>query len=492
MTTWLASILDGLRPPFAFLCAAAAGLAFLPASDAPAAVRRPDIVIFLTDDHSQRDSTPYGSTVLRTPNMQRLADAGMTFTRAYVASPSCAPSRAALMTGMMPARNGAEPNHSKPRPELKKWPAYFQELGYEVAAFGKVTHYRHTGDYGFDRFANDSFHDHEGIPAAVQFLRERDRAKPLCLLVGSNWPHVPWPEKDLGYDPAALPLPGGSIDTPVTREWRARYAAAVTKADVELGLILDAARASLGAQTVFLMTGDHGAQWPFGKWNCYEAGVLVPLLVAWPGVVKPGTRSEAMVSWVDLLPTLLEVAGGVSPADIDGRSFAGVLRGNTTAHRDRIFTTHGGDGRWNVYPIRSVRLGDWKYIRNLHPEYAFTTHIDLQGNLGQRAYFQTWEEAAKRSAAAGAILQRYHARPAEELYDLSRDPEELNNLAAAPDQARRLAELRTEVDRWMRTQGDRGAVFAEPRLLRDPDSYGPKGPPGNATKGAPKKKKAAK
>ena len=297
-----------------------------------------------------------------------------------------------------------------------------------------------------------------------------------------------WPEKDLGYDPAALPLPGGSIDTPATREWRARYAAAVTKADEELGLILDAARANLGSRTLFLMTGDHGAQWPFGKWNCYEAGVLVPLIVAWPEVVKPGTRTDAMVSWVDLLPTLLEAAGGKAPKGIDGQSFAGVLRGTSTAHRDRIFTSHSGDGRWNVYPTRSVRIGDWKYIRNLRPEFAFTTHIDLQGNLGQRAYFSTWENTAKHSTTAAAILKRYHGRPAEELYDLSRDSEELHNLAGDPNHARRVAEMRTEVDHWMREQGDGGTVFAEPRLLSDPDSYGPNGPPGNvAAKGAPKK-----
>ncbi len=179
----------------------------------------PDIVVFLTDDHSQLDGSPYGSKAIRTPNMQRLADAGMTFTRAYVASPSCAPSRAALLTGLMPARNGAEANHSKPRAVIKKWPAYFQELGYEVVAFGKVSHYRHSADYGFDHFAHDTFHDHASIPAAVEFLKNRPRAdaKPLCLMVGSNWPHVPWPEENLGYDPNRLPLPAGSIDTPETR-----------------------------------------------------------------------------------------------------------------------------------------------------------------------------------------------------------------------------------------------------------------------------------
>ncbi|MHA3772850.1 sulfatase family protein [Verrucomicrobiota bacterium sgz303538] len=447
-----------------------------------AAPTNPDIVVFLTDDHSQLDSQPYGSKILRTPNMQRLADAGLTFNNAYVASPSCAPSRAALLTGLMPARNGAEANHSKPRAEVKKWPAYFQSLGYEVVAFGKVSHYKHTVDYGFDYFAHDTFHDPEGVPAAVDFLKKRESTKPLCIFVGSNWPHVPWPEKDLGYDPAQLPLPAGSIDTPKTREWRARYAAAVTKADEELGLIMDAARATLGEQTLFLMSGDHGAQWPFGKWNCYESGVAVPLIISWPGVIKPGTRTAAMVSWVDFLPTLLEAAGGQAPSDIDGRSFLPVLRGEKSEHRDRIFTTHSNDGRFNVYPARSVRMGDWKYIRNLHPEFAFTSHIDLPVNLGQRAYFATWEEAAKTDPAAAAIVKRYHARPAEELYNLAADPNEQRNLADDPANEEKLKSLRSELDAWMKEQGDQQSVLVAPRLLSDPTSYGPgaKAPGNNA------------
>lgn len=446
------------------------------------ATSRPHIVIFLTDDHSQADLSPYGGRGIRTPNMQRLADAGMVFHSAYVASPSCAPSRAALLTGLMPARNGAEPNHAKPRPEVKKWPAYFKELGYEVAAFGKVSHYRHTVDYGFDHFAHDTFHDHAAIPAAMNWLRARqtNNARPLCLFVGSNWPHVPWPEKDLGYDPSELKLPGGSVDTPETRQWRARYAAAVSKADLELGTVREAARECLGTNALFLFTSDHGAQWPFAKWNCYEAGVRVPLIVSWPGRVRPGTRTEAMVSWVDLLPTLVEAAGGAAPANLDGQSFLPVLLGKTSAHRDRIFTTHSGDGRWNVYPIRAVRSGQWKYIRNLHPEYAFTTHIDLAGNLGQRPYFSTWEMAASSNAHAAAVVQRYHARPAEELYDLSSDPEELNNLAKQSGRAKVLAELRGELDQWLKAQGDTGRVFNEPRLLSDPDSFGPNAPSGDA------------
>jgi uncharacterized sulfatase len=420
--------------------------------------------------------------------MQRLADAGLTFTRAFVASPSCAPSRAALLTGLMPARNGAEPNHAKPRAEIKKWPAYFQELGYEVVAFGKVSHYKHTADYGFDHFEHDTFHDPEGIPSAVRYLKSRPRAnaKPLCIFVGSNWPHVPWPTNAADYDPAALTLPAGSVDTPLTRQWRARYAAAVTKADDELGPIYDTARETLGENTLFLFSSDHGAQWPFAKWNLYDPGIRVPLIISWPGVVKPKQRTDAMVSWVDFLPTLAEIAGGKAPTNIDGKSFASVLLGKPTQHRNRIFTTHSGDGHFNIYPMRSVRTEEWSYILNLHPEFAFTTHIDLPVNLGQRAYFATWEAAAKTNAEAAAIVKRYHERPSEELYNLRGDPDEQHNLAADPNQAFRLEEMRAELETWMREQGDRKKVYDEPRLLGDATSYGPGAQP---DKPVPAKKK---
>lgn len=448
--------------------------------------KQPDILVFLTDDQSQLDCSAYGEKIIRTPNMQKLADQGMTFERAYVASPSCAPSRAALLTGMMPARNGAEANHSRPRAEIKKWPAYFQEAGYEVVAFGKVSHYKHTAEYGFDHFADDGFHQHESIGHAVEWLKQRPKegAKPLCFMVGTNWPHVPWPEKELGYDGAALTLPAGSIDTPQTRAWRARYAAAVTRADDDLGVVLAAARQHLGEETLVLFSADHGAQWPFGKWNGYESGVCVPLIVSWPGVVKAGSRSRAMVQWTDFLPTLLEAAGGKAPGDIDGRSFLPVLRGRVVTHQEAVFTTHNNDGRFNIYPFRTMRDERWKYIRNLHPEAAFTTHIDLPVKLGQRGFFATWEAAAKTDPAAAAILRRYHARPGEELYDLENDPHEQHNLAAEPAHEGELSRLRGRLDSWLRDQGDTLSVAEKLRLLSDPTSFGPQ-----ATAPQPGKKK---
>lgn len=464
------------------------------AAVSPAAeARRPDIVVFLTDDLGQLDTAPYGSGGIRTPHVAALAAAGLTFDRAYVASPSCAPSRAALLTGLMPARNGASSNHAKPRTEIRKWPSYFKELGYEVAAFGKVSHYRHTADYGFDVFAHDTFHDPEGVPAALKFLRARPKdAKPLCLMVGSNWPHVPWPAADGIHRPDDLRLPALSVDTPQTRLWRARYADAVARGDAELGEVMRTVRETLPASTVFVFSSDHGAQWPFGKWNLYEAGVATPLIVSWPGTVAAGTRTAAMVSWVDLLPTLLEAAGGEAPSGIDGRSFLPVLRG-AGRHRDWIFTTHANDNRMNVYPARAVRDGRWKYVRNLRPDWAFTTHIDLQESrgdgLGQRAFFAEWERLAKTDAAAAATLDRYHRRPAEELYDLEKDPAERSNVAADPANAPKLAELREALDAWMRGQGDDGAVPVAGRPLSDPESYGPAGAATEGKAAAKRKKK---
>jgi N-sulfoglucosamine sulfohydrolase len=429
---------------------------------------RPNLVVFLTDDHSRADSSVYGSTDVKTPNMERVARAGLTFDRAFVVSPSCAPSRAALLTGLTPARNGAEPNHAKPRAEIKKLPAYLQELGYEVVAFGKVSHYQHTGDYGFDHFAHDTYHDDIAVSAALSWLRARKSDKPLAFFVGTNWPHVPWPETGEGYVAESVTIPANHIDTPKTRTARARYYAGIGRMDAELGEVFDAANAVLGANTFFITTSDHGAQWPFGKWSLYDGGIRTPMIAVWPGKIAAGTRTDAMVSWLDILPTLVAVAGGPAPQGLDGTSFAAVLRGQTAQHREKIFTTHSGDGRMNIYPTRSVRTADWKYIRNLHPEFYYSTHVDIVQGNDAGGYWASWDEKAKRDPAAAATVRRYHERPAEELFDLRTDPLELKNLAADPAQATRLAALRADVDAWMKAQGDEGKVYAEPRLLTDP------------------------
>lgn len=215
---------------------------------------RPDIVVFLADDHMVRDLSVYGSPDIQTPNMARLAAAGLTFDCAYVASPSCAPSRAALLKGIFPAKNGAEPNHSRPRADIKKLPQYLQALGYEVASCGKVGHYRQTPEYGFGVARHFGYHEDIAVPKAIEWLNARESDKPLCLFVGTNWPHVPWPEDTEGIEPEAQQIPPNQVDNETTRNWRARYVAAIRKMDDELGEIYDAARKKLGDDVVFLHT----------------------------------------------------------------------------------------------------------------------------------------------------------------------------------------------------------------------------------------------
>ncbi|VTT99790.1 heparan n-sulfatase : N-acetylgalactosamine 6-sulfatase (GALNS) OS=Blastopirellula marina DSM 3645 GN=DSM3645_02158 PE=4 SV=1: Sulfatase [Gemmataceae bacterium] len=440
------------------------------------AADRPHVVVFLADDLGYADCPPAGGTAPPTPNMIRLARAGMAFTQACVASPSCAPSRAALLTGVDPARNGSMLNHAAPRKDVRAWPAYFAALGYETAAVGKVAHYAQVKQYGFDHASHFNYHQDDCVEAAVKWLAGRASDKPLCLLVGTNWPHVPWPEKGWG-DGGRAALGPRLVDTPETRAAVARYRAAVANADRDLGLVYDAARKALGDNVLFAFTSDHGAQFPGGKWNLYDAGVRTPLVVAWPGHVKPGTASDALVTWTDLLPTFLEAAGGTPPAvgtgkgEVSGRSFLAVLKGDAKEHREHQFLTHSGDGAMNRYPMRGVRTRGWKYVRNLDPDAEYHSHVDLGRNPkgDGREYWDSWVEKAKSDPSAAGAIKAYHTRPPEELYDLAADPAEARNLAADPAHAETLKKFRATLDGWMKANGDdglkteRGLQAAPPR-----------------------------
>ncbi len=428
---------------------------------------KPNIVVLLADDHSAADMSVYGAQDIPTPHLDRMAAAGLVFDRAFVNSPSCAPSRAALFTGLYPAKNGAESNHAKPRPELKRLPTYLKELGYDVVSFGKTSHYAHVTDQGFDRAENFGYHDHAGVQASIDFLKQRKSDKPLALFFGTNWPHVPLPAPE-GVDPAKVRVQPMHIDTPEFRHYRARYINAVMKMDAEIGAVYEAAKRVLGTEnTFFLQTSDHGAQLPFGKWNLYHEGTRVPLIVHWQDKVAAGTRTMAMAQWIDILPTLIEVGGGTCPTDLDGKSLLPVFMGKASTHREAIFTTHTGDNNMNVYPSRSMRTARWKYIRNLHPEFRFSTHIDRAANEDSLTYIASWERAAKTDPQAAFIVKRYRERPAEELYDLEADPLELKNLVTDPTQATPLTELRQGLDAWMKSTNDPQKVAGQPLLLTD-------------------------
>ena len=437
---------------------------------------RPNILVFLADDLSLATTAlSQNPDAFPTPNMRRLAAAGMTFDRAYVASPTSAPSRAALLTGLYPIRNGAMFNHQFPTLAPKTWPDYFHDLGYEVVAIGKVAHYNQITRYNFDYSAYYNYHEDICVDKAIEWLKTRQTdparaAKPLCFMVGTNWPHVPWPTPGADNWPKenaqtvvsakdAQMLPQ-LLDTPETRKaWR-NYAAAVTNADNDLGKTYAAVQKYLGKDTLVVFSADNGMQFPFHKWNVYNGGLHEPFIVSWPGKIAPGTHTQAMINWIDVLPTLLEAAGAKPPATglqegrIDGISFLPVLLGKTDAHRDIIYGTHSGDGNMNESPMRAVIGPRYKYIRNLAPDREYHTHVDKAA--GDTGYWPSWAKLAKTDTHAAQVVDHYHHRPLEEFYDLEKDPCDLNNLINDPALAPIIADYRQKCDAHMAAYGDKG------------------------------------
>ncbi|WP_229239671.1 sulfatase family protein [Echinicola soli] len=426
------------------------------------------MIVYLSDDLGYLDVSVYGADVVKTPILEKLSDEGMTFDNAFVASPSCAPSRAALLTGLMPARNGAEVNHAFPKPAIPYLIGQLKDNGYSVFAFGKVAHYGGNEKCGFD------FHHDEQTGLYDNISGYFDSTKvegPVCIFVGDRRPHVWWTDK-LDYDPKKVDLPPYFINTKSTREHRARYYTDVTGMDGEMGQVLDYLDEMLDDNTLTLFTSDHGAQWPFGKWNLYDAGIRTPLIVKWPGKITPGTRTKAMVSWVDILPTLLDVSGSEIPHNLDGKSFSEVLKGNTNDFRDVIYTTHTGDGNFNVYPMRSIRNERYKLIVNLIPNAYHTNHSDILRKDGAGAFWDSWDDQAAQDPLAAAVVQRYFVRPAVEFYDLANDPNEQHNLANELAYQPLVTKMKKQLDNWMVAQGDEQKLYKQPYYFPGPKPNG--------------------
>lgn len=457
-------------------------------ASAAAAPRRPHVVLFIADDYSWHDAGPYGAKDARTPNLDRLARESMRFDAAFAASPTCVPSRSSLYTGLYPIRNGAHANHSLVREGVRSLPQYMSELGYRVVIAGK-THVGPRAAFPFEYLdesnvmpagKNHVLWTDLNTAAVDGLLGTHDRAgKPLCLVVCAHSPHVYWPEND-GYDPAKVTVPPYLLDTPQTRTALCRYYTDVTWMDRQLGeVVASLGRHGYAAETLLAFTADQGAQFPFAKWNVYDAGIRVPLLVRWPGRVTAASSSTAaLVSLVDLLPTFLEAAGGKAPADVDGRSFLPVLLGRSDRHHDAVFAAHTGDGQMNRSPQRCVRTGRFKLIVNLVPDAPHKTHISDGAGVDGKGYWDSWLKRAEGDAAAAAVVRRYRQRPAAELYDLAADPYEQRDLAADPAHAATLDDLSGKLRAWRVAQGEDPSKVLMPEDARKGQiPYAKWGPP---------------
>lgn len=436
---------------------AAASTACLTAASAPAAwpvtKRRPNIVLVLGDDHTYRDIGCYGNPEVKTPNMDRLAGEGMRFTRAFTATAMCAPSRQQLYTGLFPIRNGAYPNHSQVYPGTKSLPHYLKALDYRVGLAGK-RHFGPAASYPFESVGKVEL----DFDAMREFV-SREPSLPFCMVVCSKSPHCPWSEGDASvYDPEKLTLPGSWVDTPETRQALTRYYAEVTHLDRQVGRCMELVRdAGVEDETLFIYTSEQGSQFPFSKWTCYEAGLHVAFIARWPGQIQPRSTADAMVQYVDVVPTLVEAACGETVSGVDGRSFLPVLRGQTDTHNDAVYgvhTTRGIKDGSECYPIRSIRTATHRYILNLNSEAAFQNVLMSKDREG---YWKSWEAKAETDPQAAERVERYRRRPAEELYDVEADPHALHNLADDPKHRELVDSLRKRLEEWMKQQGDRGS-----------------------------------
>lgn len=432
---------------------------------------RPNVLLIVGDDCTWTDLPLYGGTNVETPHIDRLAGQGLTFNRAYVSMSMCQPCRSELYTGLYPVRNGCCWNHSACRPGTESIAHHLGERGYRVGIAGKV-HAKPRRSFPFERVPGiEGNCVSQTARLQTDGLREfmaRDDGQPFCLAACLVVPHIPWSVGAPGqFDPEALDLPPYLADTPRTRSEYARYLAEVEVMDRQVGRILQVLQETGHADdTLVLFTSEQGAQFPGCKWTVWEDGIHTALVARWPGVVPADRRTDALVQYADVPPTLLEAAGGdPTNRDYDGSSFLPVLRGETDRHRRYAYAMHNNVPEGPPYPSRSVHDGTYHYIRNLRPERTYVNKW-IMGKPEHSSCWQTWNFSAVKDPHTYRLIHRYMNRPAEQLYNTKKDTHEMTNLAddaAHQDVKKRLSD---ELDRWMESQGDPGAGLDTREALR--------------------------
>ncbi|MES2437534.1 MAG: sulfatase [Verrucomicrobiota bacterium] len=434
---------------------------------------RPNILIIVADDCTYSDLPFHGGENAKTPHLDKLAAQGMVFERAYVGMAMCSPSRSELYSGLMPARNGCAWNHGTSRPGTRSMPHHLGELGYRVGLTGK-THFKPSASYPFepvpgfdDNCVRDPTLPHD--LGGVRRFTTRDAAQPFCLVVALTEPHAPWVMGDpSAYPPRGLKLPPYLADTPRTRQDFSRYLAEITYMDSQVGELLDLVeKENLSGNTLVLFTSEQGAQFPGNKWTNWDSGLHTSVVVRWPGVVHPGSRTPALIQYADVLPSLVSIAGGkTAPETFDGTSFEAVLRGKSDTHRAFAHGMHNNHPEGPPYPIRSVTdSSGWRYIRNLTPDRLYVER-HLMGRTEHNAYWGSWLYTAADNPRTLHLVERFLNRPAEELYHTARDRFEMTDLATDPAHAEVKARLAAELERHRSAQHDPGIPLDTPEAFR--------------------------
>ena len=462
--------------------------------------RRRNIVLLVSDDHSP-DLGIYGNPVIQTPNLDQLARDGVRFTNAFATTASCSASRSVILSGMHNHRTGQYGhNHDFHRFEswenIKGLPVLLQEAGYRTARAGKY-HVGPEETYAFETVLTTAARNSPSLAEATRAFLEADDDRPFFLYFATYDPHRGGRFRDDGtraglddfetpddfgnrsngaqqvesivYDPSEIPVPGFLPDTPTSRVELAAYYQAVSRMDSGFGRVIDLLEETGNYDdTLIIYLSDHGIAFPGAKTTTYEPGLRSPLIVRHPDLEQRGIVNDALVSWVDITPTILDFAD-VEPPTYDlqimlepvraqmeathglhGRSFLGILEQTTDNGWDEVFASHTFHEIQMYYPMRVVRGRRYKLIWNLAHGLTFPAAADLWES-------PTWQQIYRQGPDAmygPRRVEEYMHRPRFELYDIESDPLESNNLADDPEYADVLSALQARIREFQRTTQD--------------------------------------
>ncbi|MCE6992625.1 sulfatase [Dyadobacter sp. CY323] len=423
------------------------GIITSPVYGQKASEKRPNILWIVANDISP-DLNCYGNKLVHTPRLDQLASEGVLYKNFITAGAVCSPSRSSFITGMYSVSINCQNQFPKNKTELPAGIApvtdYFRKAGYYVANTGgtKMTGPHYTGY----NFVHEPKQMHDGFD-----WRGRAKDQPFFAQVHLTYTHRPF-KRDPSHpvDPDKIVVPPYYPNHPVARKDWALYLETMQLLDQQVGEILDRLKQDgLAENTIVFFFGDHGQPHVRGKQFLYDGGINAPLIIRWPGHLKPGTKSDRVINNIDLPAASLQAAGITVPKTMQGIDFLDKTSKPRTyafAARDRCDET--------LDRIRAVRTKDFKYIRNFFPDRPYT-----QFNAYKKLEYPvlTLMQVLKSKGELNADQARFMAdtRPAEELYDLKKDPFEMHNLAGDQVYNAKLKELRGQMDQWL-AQADKG------------------------------------
>jgi arylsulfatase A-like enzyme len=424
---------------------------------AEVSVGLPNIVVFIADD-AGLDFGCYGNSGIKTPRIDALAGEGLRFDQAFVTTPQCSPCRTSILSGRYAHSIGTEDLHVPLPDGVPLVPSFLREKGYYTGMMLKS----HLGPHGSRQFdwydEGERLHTqgqwNDLVLANTRTFLDQAGSRPFLLWVGFKDPHRPYdnplnkaPEV---HGPEQVKVPSYLADTPETRSELALYYDAIHRMDGHIGLIVDELKQrGLYEHTLIVFFSDNGMPFPRAKGTLYDSGIQTPMIMTFPGRIRPGTVCPHLVSTIDLAPTFLRLAGLEPPQNMMGVDLRPLFDEPTIPVRDEIFAErnwHDTDAH-----MRCVRTSEYKLIFNGYPLARFPI-------TGDQWQSPSWDDLRARhrigrltDAQAGLFL---FPRPQFELYDIKQDPDEIHNLAGAPDYADRLEALYGQMQTWMVASDD--------------------------------------